>query len=178
MGSDPVCNFMLIDRLMPRCDFHERHSTLVRATPERTFNAILTADLSADPISRMLMLLRGMGVRRRTVGSFAEGFEVAAQDPPSEIVIGLEGPFWKPTCKVRGVDAEGFATPVPPDTARGAMNFFLEREADATRVTTETRVLCSDDARRKFRLYWMLIRPFSGIIRRMMLRAIRKEAEA
>jgi len=170
---------MLLDRLMPHCDFHERHSTLVRATPERTYDAILTADLTANPFAKLLMLLRGMGWRRkRRATAFADGFTVAAQDPPAEIVIGLEGPFWRPACKVRGVDAEKFATPVPRDTARGAMNFFLERDGDATRVTTETRVLCSDDARPKFRLYWLLIRPFSGIIRRFMLRAIRKQAEA
>ena len=169
---------MLIDRFMPHCDFHERHSTLVRATPERAYDAILSADLGAHPIAKVLMLLRGMGWRRRSVKAFAEGFNVVALDPPSEIVIGLEGPFWKPTCKVRGVDAEGFDTPVPADTARATMNFFLSAESDATRVSTETRILCSDDARAKFRLYWMLIRPFSGLIRRMWLRTIRKEAEA
>ena len=58
------------------------------------------------------------------------------------------------------------------------MNFLVQREGEATRVTTETRVLCADDARPKFRLYWMLIRPFSGLLRRFMLRAIRQEAEA
>ena len=169
---------MLLDRLMPRCDFSERHSTLVRATPERTYDAILTADLTASPIAKILMLLRGMGWRRkRQASAFADGFTVAAQDRPLEIVIGLEGPFWKPTCKVRGVDAEGFRTPLPPDTARSAMNFLVTAEGDATRVTTETRVLCSDDARPKFRLYWLVIRPFSGIIRHLMLRAIRQEAE-
>jgi len=163
---------------MPHCDFHERHSTLVCAPQERAYDAILHADLTAHPLAKLLMLLRGMGLRKRRAAAFAEGFTVAAQDPPSEIVIGLEGPFWKPACKVRGVDAEQFGTPVPPDTARAAFNFSLEREGRATRVTTETRILCSDDARTKFHLYWMLIRPFSGIIRRMMLRAIRKEAES
>lgn len=167
----------LIDRFMPRCDFFERHSTLVRATPERAYDAILTADLSGDPISKLLMALRGMGWKRRSTLRFADGFTVVAEDSPSEVVIGLEGPFWRPACKVRGVDAETFNTPVPPQTARAAFNFVVERHGDATRVTTETRILCSDDARTKFRLYWMLIRPFSGLIRRMMLRAIRKEAE-
>lgn len=162
---------------MPHCDFLERHSTLVRATPERVYDAILTADLTSHPIARFIMLLRGMIPRRRTSRTFGEGFSVAAQDPPSEIVIGLEGPFWKPTCRPRGVDAEGFSRPVPPNMARGAMNFLVQHEGGATRVTTETRVLCSDDARMKFRLYWLLIRPFSGLLRRFMLRAIRREAE-
>jgi hypothetical protein len=169
---------MLIDRLMPHCDFHERHSTLVRATPERAYDAILHANLAGHPVAKVLLFLRGMGRTSRTVLQFSDGFRVAAQDPPSEIVIGLEGPFWKPACRPRGIDAEGFATPVPRETARAAWNFFIQREGDATRVTTETRVLCSDDARTKFRLYWLIVRPFSGLIRRMMLRAIRKEAEA
>jgi len=168
---------MLIDRFMPHCDFSERHSTLVDATCERAYDAILRADLTANPIARLLMLLRGMGARRRTAATFAQGFTIVAQDRPSEIVIGLEGPFWKPGCKVRRVDAETFDTPVPPDTARATFNFFVQRENGATRVTTETRILCSDDARPKFRRYWMIIRPFSGVIRRLMLRAIRKEAE-
>lgn len=168
---------MLIDRFMPHCDFYERHSTLVRATPERVYDAILQADLVSHPVARVLLFLRGMGRMKRTSRQFADGFTLAAENPQSEVVIGLEGPFWKPTCRPRGVDAERFATPVPPDSARGAWNFFVERENGATRVTTETRVLCSEDARAKFRLYWMVIRPFSGLIRRMMLRAIRKEAE-
>lgn len=170
---------MLIDRFMPHCDFYERHSALVRAAPERVYDAILRADLAAHPAAKLLMMLRGMGLRRRRAVAFAEGFTVAAQDPPSEIVIGLEGPFWKPLCRPRGVDAETFGTPVPPDCARAAFNFFVEAAEDGrSRVTTETRILCADDARPKFRLYWMLIRPFSGIIRRLMLRAIRKEAES
>ncbi len=169
---------MLIDRFMPRCDFHERHTTLVRATPERVYDAIVTANLGSDPVSKFLMALRGMGWKRRSAPRFAEGFTLAAEERPSEVVIGTEGPFWRPACRPRGVDAERFETPVPPNTARAAWNFLVEREGDATRVTTETRILCSDDARRKFRFYWMLIRPFSGLIRRMMLRTIRKKAEA
>jgi len=31
-------------------------------------------------------------------------------------------------------------------------------------------------SRRRFRLYWLLIRPFSGLMRRLMLRAIAREA--
>ena len=168
---------MLIDRFMPHCDFSERHSTLVHATPERAYDAIVTADLASHPIARLLMMLRGMGWRRRTAQRFADGFTIVAEDRPSEVVVGLEGPFWKPNCKVRGVDADTFKTQIPPDTARATFNFFVERESGATRITTETRVLCSDDARTKFRLYWTIIRPFSGLIRLLMLRTIRKEAE-
>ena len=167
---------MLLDRFMPHCDFLERHSILTSATPERAYDAILTADLTSSPIVRTLLTLRGMGRRPKPLRS-TEGFTVTVEDRPREIVIGIEGPFWNPICKPRGVDAERFRTPVPPNTARGAWNFFVEREGGATRVSTETRVLCSEDARHKFAVYWAFIRPWSGLIRIMMLRAIRKEAE-
>jgi hypothetical protein len=40
-------------------------------------------------------------------------------------------------------------------------------------LTTETRVLLTDDgSRRAFRRYWLVIRPFSGVIRRRWLAAI------
>ena len=49
---------------------------------------------------------------------------------------------------------------------------------DGTTLSTETRVLATDEAsRRAFRRYWLVIRPFSGLIRRVWLRAIRQRAE-
>jgi len=48
-----------------------------------------------------------------------------------------------------------------------------------TILSTETRVTCGDAAsRRKFLLYWSVIRPFSGLIRILLLRALRDAAEA
>jgi hypothetical protein len=174
---------MLLDHFLPHCDVFERHATTVRATPERVYAALRTTDFAANPIVKLLLGLRGMGRRQpRTLDleTFRhEGFSVLADQPPRELVIGLEGPFWKPTCKLLKVDAESFMKPVSPNAARGAWNFFIEPLGDGTvRLSTETRVLCADDARLKFRLYWTFIRPFSGLIRIFMLRAIRKEAES
>ncbi len=169
---------MLLDQLMPHFDFVERHSTTVRATPERVYAAIRRADFAGHPLVRALLAIRGLG---RTAKAFnldsilAEGFGLLAEDPPRELVLGVQGPFWNPACKLQPVSAESFRSPVPAGTARGGWNFSIEQDGT---LKTETRVLCADDARMKFRLYWMVIRPFSGLIRRLMLRAIRKEAEA
>ena len=44
-------------------------------------------------------------------------------------------------------------------------------------LTTETRVLLTDErSRRAFRRYWLVIRPFSGLIRRNWLTAIVRRA--
>lgn len=168
---------MLIDSLLPHFDFHERHSILVRAAPERAYDSILSADLTGSGVVRLLLLLRGLGRKpQRTTLRFAKSFSVAAEERPREIVLGIEGPFWKPACRPHGIS--DFSRPVPPDAARAAWNFLVEREDDTrVRVTTETRILCGENARRRFGLYWIFIRPGSGLIRRMMLRAIRREAE-
>lgn len=169
---------MLLDQFMPRFDVVKRHETLVDAPRERVFDAIGTTDLASHPIVKLLLMLRGMGRRTRSTLRFHDGFELAAAERPNEIVIGLEGPFWKPTCKPRGVNAARFAEAVPPNTARAGWNFTTTEGANGTtRLATETRVLCSADARAKFRAYWFFIGPFSGLIRRFMLAAIRREAE-
>src|SRR5688500_7344377 len=117
----------------------------------------------------MLLRLRGLSTDWR------DTFCILAEDPPWEIVLGIEGPFWKPSCKLTPVDAESFRRPVPRGTARAAWNFAVERRGDGTAlVSTETRVLCADW---RFRAYWLVVRPFSGLIRRLMLRTIRKEAQ-
>ena len=162
---------MLLDSLLPHYDFSERHSIATTASPERAYAALRTANLASSPIVRALLALRGM---RRTTHEFPpRGFFLIGDDPPREIVLGLQGPFWKPNCKLHDVDSTTFGQPVPHGVARGAWNFTFENG----RITTETRVLCADDARTKFRMYWTLIRPFSGLIRRFMLRALRDEAE-
>ena len=46
-------------------------------------------------------------------------------------------------------------------------------------LCTQTRILCfGDSARRKFKLYWMVVGPFSGLIRREMLRLAKRRAES
>lgn len=67
-----------------------------------------------------------------------------------------------------------------PGTAKAAWNFAVHPGTGGRSVlTTETRVLCADPAtRRRFRTYWAVVGPFSGLIRREMLAAIRDTAEA
>lgn len=160
---------MIIDRLLPRYDFSENHAIRVRATPERIWDVVRHGELAVHPVIRLLLRLRGMRYRKTSsLQRFLDsGFHLLAEEPPREIVLGIEGPFWKPSCKLGDPD---FSKPVPRGVARGVWNFAVA--ADGT-VSTETRVLCGDGARRKFAAYWLVVRPFSGLIRRFMLRAIR-----
>ncbi len=58
-------------------------------------------------------------------------------------------------------------------------NFYFEAiEENKTRVSTETRILClTKRSKSLFQLYWLVVKPFSGVIRLEMLRLIRKNVE-
>ncbi|MGH9649109.1 MAG: hypothetical protein ACRD3I_01435, partial [Terriglobales bacterium] len=63
--------------------------------------------------------------------------------------------------------------------AKAMWNFTVERaEEGVTRLATETRVVTyGSSARRKFRAYWLVVGPFSGLIRKEMLRLVKRNAE-
>lgn len=170
----------------------------VHASPRETYDALRTTDLASAPIARLVLLLRALpgallegragagSLRRRatepvTLATFEKrGFQVIAERPPVELVIGLEGRFWRPDGGVCTPPVDAFRTQsASPGTARAVWNFSLEpREDGGTELRTETRVLCADAATRlRFLPYWFLIRPGSGMIRRAMLKAIKSTAE-
>ena len=182
---------MLLDRYLPTYDVVERHATVVRAPADRVYAAIERADMGASPVARGLMALRALaagpragGGGRTTRGTLGEllrrNFLPLADDPPRELVLGLVGKFWQPSGGVERIPPADFIAFARPGYAKAAWNFAVAPLPDGrgVRLTTETRVHCTDAAsRRRFRAYWLLIRPFSGLIRREMLRVIRREAE-
>jgi hypothetical protein len=154
-----------LDDVMPAWQFRERHSIRVDATPDAVFEAIRL--VRADEISflrTMLAIRRGFRGGKESILNPARntpildvatrtGFEYLANDPPREVVIGM----W--------VASDVYA----------AMNFRVQGDGI---LSTETRVHAKTaTARRRFALYWFAIRPGSGFIRRMWLRAIRRIAE-
>jgi hypothetical protein len=189
---------VLIDKYLPRWDVRERHHARVAAPPESVYDALGETDLAASPLVRLLLgtralpgaLMRGAAGLRAlsrearapvTLRDFeSRGFTRLAERRPSELVIGLEGRFWRPDGALCTPAPDSFGdTPPAPGTARGVWNFALTRLPDGTTdLATETRVLCADEqARARFLPYWYLIRPGSGLIRRSMLHAVRRRAE-
>jgi hypothetical protein len=187
---------MLIDHWMPEFETSTHHRVDVAAPADRVWAALHSADLGAHPVVRTLLLLRALPAalahrkrRRRlrtrarqplTLAAFeAQRFRILEEEPPRELVIGLEGAFWRPGGGLRAIDAAAFRGPIPAGIARVAWNFAIEPVAGARCVlTTETRIATGDAAaRRRFRAYWWLVRPGSGLIRRFMLYAVRAEAE-
>jgi hypothetical protein len=61
-----------------------------------------------------------------------------------------------------------------------AWNFKLRNDARGGAVlSTETRIKCFGQAALwKFRIYWSVVGPFSGLIRKVILKHVKAEAES
>ena len=173
----------LIDEWMPTFDARAAYSTDVNAPVDVVYRAVLETDLAQSVVSRLLMTIRSLGRQKAESFRFRDlpkrgAFFALADDPPREVACGVVGRFWKVTGSRMEADAESFRGPPPLGTAKAVMTFRVDPIPTGSRLTTETRVLCADGASRlRFRLYWTLIGPFSGIIRREALRLIRKQTQ-
>ncbi|MDZ4278019.1 MAG: hypothetical protein U1B78_02655, partial [Dehalococcoidia bacterium] len=175
---------MLLDDFVPEYDFSERHETVVPAPKEIVRRALEEWRPSESLLWRLLLRLRGLGSPRGTMREWAEsmGFLLLAEDE-HEIVYGQVGRFWElreRSALVSPRRLEEFRAVSDPRDGVALMNVLVEPIApDRTRLFTETRVRAlGAHARWHFRLYWLLIRPFSGLLRRSMLNGIRKRALA
>lgn len=165
-----------LDRVMPTWHFAERHEVEVDASPEDALAAVQAVRLREIPVVWSLLVVRGLArnVGEQTfVGLMRRGgFAVAAEEPGRELVLVGVGRPWRVWERLRrDVDPVAFAE---PGWARMAMTL----RAEPGRLVTETRVLLTDEAsRRAFRRYWLVVRPLSGLTRRLLLRAAKRVAE-
>jgi hypothetical protein len=178
---------MLIDSFAPNPDAVEVHSIVIDAPSETVYRALWTTDVGGSLIIKFLMGLRSLPefIRRRgclprrepkiTLQTVIDsGFGLLVNEP-AEIVLGVHGKFWRPTGNLLPFDPDSFAGAVPLGLARAVWNFSLRQNGAVTILSTETRVTCGDRASlRRFRAYWFFVRPFSGLIRLLMLRAVKR----
>jgi hypothetical protein len=193
--DEPAGVVTAIDVVLRSYEFSERHALEVHAEPARVYQAILDVTPGEIGVLVLLMALRTLPARllgqarpasdvRRPVLDVAirGGFVRLFENAPRELVLGAAGRFWtlRPGECVALHGLAGFQAFAAADHVRTAMDFQIEAlGAGVCRLSTETRIAATDrSARRKFGLYWMLIRPGSGLIRRAWLRAIRRRAEA
>ena len=143
---------LLLDRFLPDFDVSEYHDRAVSVEPERAVQLALENTAGCDRIVRTLLRLRGMGGAELPLEQFfpASGFTVLERTPTT-FVVQLER-------RVRIV-----------------AGFWADTASGGARLATETRIARLNLA---FRLYWLLIRPFSGLIRRRWLIAAAKRAAA
>jgi hypothetical protein len=171
---------MLIDEFLPHYDVKARYQIDVHAPISAVYSSARFLDMRNFGIIRWLFRLRGLPQDDLALdGMLKWGFVLLADKPSQELVFGLIGRFWTPSPQIERINANAFIAFDQPGFAKavGNMAFFVQGDG-SVRVTTETRVHCIDHAsRRCFRLYWLLISPFSGIIRKEWLRLIKQQAE-
>lgn len=183
---------MLIDSFVAVPDAAEKHSIEIAANRQAVYRTLWTADLGGSWIVKGLLWLRSQpqflmrsGPRRtrairaitlQTLIDADAGFGLLAEEPDREILLGVTGPFWRPVGNVLPFNADAFRGPVRSGVARAVWNFTVdEMDNGRTILSTETRIICGDrSSRRKFRVYWLFVRPFSGLIRLLMLRTVRR----
>lgn len=181
---------MLIDRFMPSFEVHERHDIVIAAEPEKAYEAALAVDLADSRIVALLFAIRGIPhmltgkIRPKLSFTFDDlisaGFVVLDEEPGREIALGVVGRFWRLNSGLESISADRFRDFAEPGFAKGVFNFYVEPfGTGSSLLVTETRVQTTDEAaRRKFSRYWMLIGPFSKLIRPLMLNVIKREAES
>jgi hypothetical protein len=152
---------------LPDAEVVTRHEAAVPMAPERALALVLSLPAAPDRLAWTLLRLRGIPTSR-TLGELFPLLERA----PTEVVFGFSGRPWRPT------GAVGSFHEPEPGSVRIAAAFSAEPNAEGgTRVVTETRVAAVDEpARRAFARYWWVVAPFSGLVRRRWLAAVRREA--
>ena len=190
---------MLLDDYLPEFDVRTSYAALIAASPARVYASLWTANFDHWGVTRALYAVRTLPSfparpretwrrfhnelfrKRFTLDAMlSEGFSLLEERPGEELVLGTVGRFWRARGELCAASPVRFRAPAPSGTAKAAWNFEVGLRADgATKLRTETRVLCADVAtRRRFRAYWMLIKPFSGLIRQEILAAVRSAAES
>ena len=173
---------MLPDKYLPAFHFSEKHSIQITATPSAVSDQIAVLNVSDSWMIRILLALRGIPRKTSTgmEGWKKMGFVVLEHQPDKEIILGLIGQFWKANGNIQSFVREEFITMINPAFVKAVWNFKIS-PLDESRVLleTETRIFCAgDQVRKRFYRYWFFVKPFSGLIRKEMLKIIKRKAEA
>jgi hypothetical protein len=171
-----------LEDFLPAYEFSERHSLAIDAPRARIDAAFREVSIADIPVARALWWVRRLGrpygdPTKPFVGGDLPG--VVLEDVPEEgVVLGLTGQFWKlldgGRDDARPRTPEEFYAYERADACKAVIDFRVGEK----RLSTETRVHVADrSARRRFRRYWFVVRPFSGLIRILLLRAARARAE-
>jgi hypothetical protein len=176
-----------IDEFLPTYDFSAAYEIPINAPISVAYECLLRSNFCDVWLVRLLMSIRsGKRLpRNRTPADLGQrlqgtGFVILAEALGEELVIGVAGQFWRPDGgRCMELTAKGFAGFSRPGFAKAAWNFKLREESpQSTVLSTETRIKCFGAALGKFRLYWSLVRPFSGLLRKAILKQVKTEAES
>jgi hypothetical protein len=182
---------LTLDELLPAPHFREHHERRIAAPPAAVWQAMQELRLGDLALSRALMGIRMLPARlagrkeasRMVDARLLEGgpVTVLASDPDHAVLGGGVMQPWKLTGgeDPPALDAPALKAFSEPGWVKVGFDLIIEPTGAGTRLTTETRVTATDPrTRARFGLYWLFVRAGSGLIRRDMLRAVARRAEA
>lgn len=179
----------LLDRFMPAYEVAERHHIAVDAPADVTLAAAKQMDLLSSGLVRGIFAARecllgaARDERQLPVGLLdqvrALGWGILAEVPGREIVVGAVTKPWEANVVFRALPPVEFATFAEPGYVKIAWTLRADPvDAETSVFRTETRAIATDPfARSKFRLYWSALSPGIILIRWMMLRPLKRQAE-
>lgn len=174
---------------MPDYEIAERHHIHIAAPVSITYESACGMDLERSPIIRAIfrtreailgangsMETRPQGLIEQTK---AMGWEVLAEVPGREIVMGAVTQPWTGNVVFRALPPDEFARFHEPGFVKIAWTIRADPDGDFHSMhRTETRAIATDPiARAKFRRYWAAFSAGIVLIRRIGLRIVKKEAE-
>lgn len=170
-----VRDHTLLDAALPTWDHRTRHTLRVDAPPTALLTAVDALTWREVPVFRLLLTLRGIAGSAVTSAApvlswFAsQGFRELARTDDELLVVSTQ-PVRRGLRPATPLSIDAFRAYDEPGYVKIAFNFTVTHGM----LATETRVLATDPpARRRFAVYWFVIRAGSGVIRRVWLRAVR-----
>lgn len=170
---------MLLEDALPIARWHETHRVPSHVCPADLLQAFADLTWAEVPVFRALMGVRGLvGARQRGDARVydwfvSSGFVELARTDDEILIVSIQPAVPKRAVPPAPQTIREFRDFAEPGCIKIAFNFSA---ADG-QLSTVTRVDATDArARRLFAAYWLVIRPWSGLIRRVWLRAIRSRA--
>jgi hypothetical protein len=181
---------MDLDDLLPVTDHVTRQSRWINASPDLVWDALHEVKLTGLPLTVVLsaarflpVLLSGKGFGHLHDRPFLDVLPVPllSSDPPESVVFGGALQAWKLSGGQEPPSLDAAALPdfAEPGWVKAAMDFRLTPRGNGTELSSETRVLSTDNTtRRRFAAYWVFVRPGSTAVRWEVLTAVQLKAES
>ncbi len=179
----------LLDQFMPEYEVEERHHVRIAAPCATTLAAAAEADLQQSALIRTIFTAREVvlgatpdaGTQPTGLLSLTThlGWRVLAEQPGREIVVGAVTQPWHANVVFRGLPPDEFLAFREPGFVKIVWTLRADPVGDTDSIfRTTTRVTTTDAfARAKFRWYWARFSPGIILIRRVMLRLLKADAE-
>lgn len=188
-------NNTILDRVLPLHQVCKKYDIFINASPQRVYREILNISFMNSLMFRFLMSIRLIPARitgklKKNRLQHMESWEkfnglsgrlMLANEENREVVFGLTGRFWDMinTDPEFARDTDKFINFKEKSYGKVGMNFLIDEPGEGVILSTETRVFFHEEKYlRLFKIYWFFISYFSGLIRKIVLRRIKKAAEA